>query len=143
MEWMLMPLKRYAEFEGRSRRLEFWMFRLFFYIVMMVLLVIMLAGIPWGEFENEPGAPTPEMGVLFWLGLIGMILWYLACIVPSVAVCMRRFHDQDKSGWMWLIYFVPYVGWMVVVVFMFLEGTRGPNQYGEDPKDPGAQNVFA
>ena len=136
MEWMLLPLKRYADFNGRSRRMEFWMFRIFDYLGMGFFLVVMFAGLPWSEMNNGSSS-NAEPGIFFWIGLGGFLLWYLAMLVPSVAVCVRRFHDQDKSGWMWLIYFIPYVGPLVIVVFMFLEGTKGPNQYGEDPKDAG------
>jgi len=54
--------------------------------------------------------------------------------VPSIAVTVRRLHDQGKSGWFYLISLVPYVGGFIVLVFMCLEGTPGPNEYGENPK---------
>ena len=55
--------------------------------------------------------------------------------IPSVAVVIRRFHDQDKSGWWWWIIFVPVLGFIVFLVFMFLEGTKGDNRFGPDPKE--------
>ena len=58
----------------------------------------------------------------------------LAVFVPGLAVTVRRFHDQDKSGWLALLGLVPYVGGIVVLVFMCLEGTKGENRYGLDPK---------
>ncbi len=110
MEYMLMPLKRYADFSGRSRRMEYWMFVLFVTLVFI--------------------------GGIAFLGI-----FYLAILVPMLAVQVRRFHDQDKSGWMVLLNFIPYVGGLVVFVFMCMEGTRGPNQYGPDPKGD-QSNVF-
>lgn len=143
MEWMLLPLKRYADFDGRSRRMEFWMFRLFFYLVMTVLVVITFGALPWSEILSDNPPQDPDINPLFWVGLVLCAMWYLGCVVPSIAVCVRRFHDQDKSGWLWLLYFIPYIGWLIVVIFMFIEGTKGSNQYGEDPKDENTAGVFA
>jgi uncharacterized membrane protein YhaH (DUF805 family) len=127
MEWMLMPLKRYADFSGRSRRKEYWMFVLFTTIVMVALfaIVAMLGGGLEGMAEGG--------GIFAGAGLI-VLLFALALIVPSIAVQVRRFHDQDKSGWFVLLNLIPYVGGLIVLVFMFLEGTRGPNRFGPDPK---------
>ncbi|MCP5396491.1 MAG: DUF805 domain-containing protein [Sphingomonadaceae bacterium] len=143
MEWMILPFKRYADFTGRSRRMEFWMFRLLFYVVLTVFIGLMIAGFVVSDLGEQSGNRPEDISVMVWIGLAGAGIWYLACIIPSIAVCMRRFHDQDKSGWMWLIYFIPYVGWLVVVVFMCIEGTRGENQYGADPKDPSRADIFA
>ncbi|MHA7819499.1 MAG: DUF805 domain-containing protein [Erythrobacter sp.] len=128
MEWMLMPLKRYADFSGRSRRKEYWMFILGVIIVAVVLSII--------------------EGILGLSGMVGGVygplttLLILAIIIPSIAVQVRRFHDQDKSGWFVLLGFIPFVGGLIVLVFMCLEGTRGPNQYGPDPKGAGDPSAF-
>jgi uncharacterized membrane protein YhaH (DUF805 family) len=74
-------------------------------------------------------------------GVIG--LYWLASIIPYLAVHVRRFHDQDRSGWFYLLAFIPYVGSLVVLVFMCLRGTHGPNRFGEDPLDPGMAMIFA
>ncbi len=121
MEWMLMPLHRYADFSGRSRRKEYWMF---FLLCVAVSVAISIVG--------SIGAGTG--GDMNFLGSLLMGLFFLAIIVPSIAVQVRRFHDQDKSGWFVLLNFIPLIGGLIVFVFMLLEGTRGPNQYGPDPK---------
>ncbi|MCC4587295.1 DUF805 domain-containing protein [Xanthomonas sp. NCPPB 1067] len=127
MEWMLLPLKRYADFNGRSRRKEYWMFVLLQLIVLLVLGgMFAIAAAVMGS-DNGPGA-------LAWLIGAIMVIVALALIVPSIAVSVRRFHDQGKSGWFYLISLVPYVGGLIVLVFMCLEGTPGANEYGEDPK---------
>jgi uncharacterized membrane protein YhaH (DUF805 family) len=128
MEWMLMPLKRYADFSGRSRRKEYWMFVLFTVIVSCALFAVaaMIGGGLSGMAESG--------GIFAGTSLIIFGLFWLAIVVPSIAVQVRRFHDQDKSGWFVLINFIPYVGSLIVLVFMFLEGTRGPNRFGPDPK---------
>lgn len=127
MEWMLLPLKRYADFNGRSRRKEYWMFVLLQVIVLLVLGVMFAIAAAVMGSDKGPGP-------LAWLVGAVMALVALALIVPSIAVSVRRFHDQGKSGWFYLISLVPYVGGLVVLVFMCLEGTPGPNEYGEDPK---------
>ena len=127
MEWMMMPLQRYADFSGRSRRKEYWMFFLFVIIVALVLGII--------------------EGVLGLTGMIGpygplTALFLLGIIIPGIAVQVRRFHDQDKTGWFVLLGLIPIVGGLIVLVFMCLEGTRGPNQYGPDPKGAGDPSAF-
>ncbi|MEQ1542798.1 MAG: DUF805 domain-containing protein [Novosphingobium sp.] len=138
LEWMLMPYRRYADFSGRSRRKEYWMFTLFSVIVAAVLIGLMFAGSSGVDANGDP-----QLGALGYLavGLLG--LWVLGSLIPSIAVTVRRFHDQDKSGWFYLLSFIPYVGGIVVFVFMLLEGTRGPNRFGADPKDPNSTDVFS
>ena len=121
MEWMLMPLKRYADFSGRSRRKEYWMFVLFqmLLLVPLVLIAITLDG------DASGGG-----------------LFLIAVLIPGLAVQVRRFHDQDKSGWLVLLGFIPYIGGLILLIFMCLEGTRGHNRFGPDPKDPYGENVF-
>lgn len=144
MEWMLMPLKRYFDFSGRSRRMEYWMFILFQFIVFFVLTLLLLAFIPFAEITaaEQAGVEPPPPGAGFWvlLGII-MLLW-LAFIVPTIAVTVRRFHDQGHSGWMYLLNFIPFFGGIIVLVFMFLDGNPGPNQWGEDPKGRDMQQAF-
>ena len=112
MDWMLMPLRRYAEFSGRSQRKEFWMFVLFYVIVMVVL-----------------GIVEGALGLTGMVGAYGPLtaLFLLGIIVPLIAVSIRRMHDQDRSGW-WIL--VPIVN----LVFYCLEGTKGDNRFGPDPK---------
>lgn len=119
MEWATLPLKKYADFTGRSRRKEYWSFFLLFVAGLVVLTVI--------------------EGVLGLSGMIGpygplTMLFLLALLVPSLAVGVRRLHDTDKSGWWILIGLVPLIGGIILLVLYVLEGTRGPNQYGPDPK---------
>lgn len=124
---MLMPLKRYFDFEGRSRRKEYWMFTLFYALLMIAALVVVGIG----------AASSGESGELNAVGMLGLSLLgliVLICFIPSIAVQVRRFHDQDKSGWFVLLNLIPSIGGIIVLVFMCLEGTRGENRYGPDPK---------
>lgn len=139
LEWMLMPYRRYADFSGRSRRKEYWMFTLFSVIVSIVLLGLMFGGM--GGIDETTG--EPQMGALSFVGIGLLALWGLGSLIPSIAVQVRRFHDQDKSGWFVLLGFIPYIGGLIVLVFMCIEGTRGPNRFGPDPKDPASADVFS
>lgn len=116
LAWIMLPLRRYADFKGRSRRKEYWLFGL---LIMLAVVAACIAVAPMGE---------AAIGA-------AIVFVVLGSIVPTVAVTVRRFHDQDKSGWFALFNLVPYVGWLIVLIFMLLEGTRGENQYGPDPLD--------
>lgn len=134
MEWMLMPIRRYADFEGRSRRMEYWMFylgQLILYTVLAVFFVFVSVAL---------GSAGAEMAAL--IILIPFFLLMLALFIPTLAVTVRRLHDQDKSGWWILIQLIPFGG-LVLLVFMVLDGTPGPNQYGSDPKGKGDAQTFA
>ena len=58
----------------------------------------------------------------------------LALLIPGIAVGARRLHDLDKSGWRQLIGLIPFIGALIQLVFFFLEGTKGDNRFGDDPK---------
>ena len=132
MEWMLMPLKRYADFSGRSRRKEYWMF-----VLLQILLLIPLMVIGFVLDDLSDGGEGGSILFLLLVGAFGLVFF-----IPSLAVQVRRFHDQDKSGWLILLGLIPYIGGLILLVFMCLEGTRGHNRFGPDPKDPYSENVF-
>lgn len=129
MDWMTLPLKRYADFSGRSRRKEYWMF----------VLGVFIAAIVIGIIEGILGLNQMVGGTY---GPLTLLL-FLAVIIPGIAVQVRRFHDQDKSGWFVLLGLIPLLGGLIVLVFMCLEGTRGPNRFGPDPKGGADPEVFA
>jgi len=105
MNWYLEVLKKYAVFQGRARRKEYWMFFLFNFIIGFVL----------GFISGMLRAP-----VLYYL-------YALAVLIPGIAVGVRRMHDTDHSGW-WLLF--PFVN----LVFACMDGTPGPNRFGPSPK---------
>lgn len=143
MKWMFLPYRRYFDFSGRSRRLEYWLFTLLTILVTILSIVLIFAGFPVAADWQASGT-GPEFGIAFWLGLGGMGVFWLASFIPGIAVTIRRFHDQDLSGWLYLLNFIPYIGGLIVFVMMCLDGTRGANRFGPDPKEPGADaSVFA
>lgn len=124
IEYMTAPLRRYADFSGRSRRMEYWMFVIFNIIVSFIATII----------DVVVGTATSLAGVA---GVFSSLV-ALVFLIPSIAVAARRLHDQDKSGWWLLIIFIPLLGALVLLVFMFLEGTKGDNRFGSDPKEGAA-----
>jgi uncharacterized membrane protein YhaH (DUF805 family) len=119
MNWYLKVLKQYADFSGRARRKEYWMFALFnaiFAIVSMILdnaLGLTIAGLPYGAFY---------------------LLYVLAVLIPGLAVAVRRLHDVGKSGWMLLIGLIPIIGGIWLLVLMVTDSNTGDNEYGANPK---------
>lgn len=143
MHWMLMPLRRYAEFTGRSRRQEYWMYVLFMTLVYVGLLIVLGAMASFDADAFDPKSeriPAAAIPVLLFI-----VLLYLGFFIPTLAVQVRRFHDQDLSGWFALLGFIPYLGWLIILIFMCIEGTAGPNRFGPDPKGRGESqaDVFA
>jgi len=115
MNWYLAVLKNYVGFSGRARRTEYWMFALFNLIVFVVLAI--LAAVTRSFF--------------FW---ILYFLYAVAVIVPGLAVTWRRMQDTGRNGWWILLGLIPFVGGIVLLVFMLLPGTPGANEFGPDPR---------
>ncbi|MGX7925174.1 DUF805 domain-containing protein [Tsuneonella sp. HG094] len=149
MEWMILPFKRYAEFSGRSRRKEFWMFFLFNVIVYAVLAILAF-GVLGAQVELDPNNPLSIYAGLFSGAGLLILLYALATLLPNIAVSVRRLHDRDMSGWWYLgimvASFIPLVGMLASIaylVLMALPGTPGPNRFGPDPKGEGEAEAFA
>jgi uncharacterized membrane protein YhaH (DUF805 family) len=127
MSLMFQPLKKYADFAGRARRSEYWLFTLF--IILVEIAYFILLGVLGGG-----GMGTGQMNGLG-MGLTGLyLLFVLGILIPSIAVSFRRLHDTDRSAWWLLIAFLPFIGGLVLLVFTLLPGTNGPNKFGPDPK---------
>lgn len=150
---MILPFRRFADFKGRSARGEYWAFALLNFLVMMVLGAVFLAfAFSFNLFQDiENGAGPSALftaSMIVPMSILG--IYWLAIIVPSLAVTVRRFHDRDMSGWWYLGFFlaglIPMVGWIASIaslVIMCLPGTPGPNRFGDDPLDPTGADVFA
>ena len=123
MEWYLKVMREnYANFKGRARRKEYWMFSLFFFLFAILGGFVMLL-----LYDIGGEAPGTIATILF-------VIWYLAHLVPSLAVTVRRLHDTGKSGWLYLICLIPYIGGLILFIFTVIEGDNGDNEYGPDPK---------
>jgi uncharacterized membrane protein YhaH (DUF805 family) len=137
MHWMIMPFKRYADFSGRSQRKEYWMFFLLNWIIVLPLFILIGSQ---GDAADKAKDQAASSGPAVEIGVAALLIYLVAIIVPSVAVAIRRFHDQDKSGWLFLLTLIPYVGPFIMLAFMVVDGTPGPNRYGPDPKGRGGSD---
>jgi len=111
---MFEALSKYAVFEGRARRQEYWLFALLYFILAIIA----------GFADGVSGS-----------GLISGLL-ALALLIPSIAVLVRRLHDTDRSGWWALLMLIPILGTLILLVFCVLKGTDGSNRFGDDPLKP-------
>ncbi len=119
MEWYLKVLRQYADFKGRARRKEYWMFTLFNILFAVGAILI-----------------DYTVGTNFLAGYgIFYMLYALATFVPGLGVTVRRLHDVGKSGWMILVGLIPLIGAIWLLVLLVQEGDRGINRFGPDPKD--------
>jgi uncharacterized membrane protein YhaH (DUF805 family) len=138
MQWMLLPYRRYFDFSGRSRRMEFWWFLVFVELVgIAISLVFGINAWMW-----RPGAAmfsSTSVGIGWTLS----VLFGLFNFIPQLAVSVRRLHDRNHSGWMLFIILIPLFGFIWLTVLFFLNGTPGPNRFGPDPKNPYDIDAFS
>ena len=113
MHWYTDVIKKYAVFDGRANRPEYWWFTLINFIITVVLDVVLR------------GAAGQAIG-----GIYG-----LAVLLPSIGVAIRRLHDTNRTGWWILVGLIPIVGWVWIIVLLALAGDPGPNRYGSPPGD--------
>lgn len=127
---MFKPYIRYAEFSGRSSRSEYWLFTLFY-----VLTYLLLAAVGSVLFGAD------KWGILSGIFALGSM-------IPSIAVTVRRLHDSNRSGWNYFWLLLPIIGGIILLVFMCMRGTPGPNSYGMpddglDYDDGGAGDAYS
>ncbi len=103
-------LRKYADFSGRARRYEYWMFCLANIIIGFVL------------------------GLIPFVGATLSGLYSVVVLIPSLALCVRRLHDIGKSGWYYLITLIPVVGIILVLIWFCTDSDAQPNRWGESPK---------
>lgn len=120
MNWYLKCWQQYADFSGRARRKEYWMFTLFNTIIAFVISFVL----------GFIGGLTGLLGLTYL-----SYIYSLAVFIPSLAVCVRRLHDVGKSGWMYLIILIPIVGWIWLIVLFCTDSQPGSNQWGNNPKE--------
>jgi uncharacterized membrane protein YhaH (DUF805 family) len=113
MNWFFKCLTQYADFSGRARRKEFWMFFLFNFIFAIV---------------------TNVLNALLGIAVISL-LYLLVVFIPNLAVIVRRLHDVGKSGWWIFISLIPLIGSIWLLVLLATDGNPGDNQYGKNPKE--------
>jgi uncharacterized membrane protein YhaH (DUF805 family) len=132
---MFDPIRKYATFRGRARRKEYWSFQLAVALLFTAVLIWLDTALGpdvdladqeavQAAMTSSPGATLPA---LLFFGLA------LFLVLPQLALSVRRLHDSDRTGWWVLLNLIP-LGSLVLLVFYLLDGTRGPNRHGSDPK---------
>lgn len=120
MNWYLKVLKQYADFSGRARRTEYWMFVLFNFIFGLVAIAL----------DNVLGIAINNIGYGPIYGI-----YTLAVLIPGLAVSVRRLHDVGKSGLMLLIILIPLIGVIWLLILSLTDSQPGTNQWGSNPKE--------
>jgi uncharacterized membrane protein YhaH (DUF805 family) len=120
MNWFLLALNKYAVFEGRARRREYWYFLLFYLLIFLALFLL----------DVGLGTYSPKMELGFFSGFYSLLIF-----LPSLAVTARRLHDTGKSGWWQLIAANPFLGVLVLISFLLKDSAPISNRYGPNPKD--------
>lgn len=119
MNWYLKVVRdNYANFKGRARRQEYWMFAFINLIIILILNTI------------DRVAFSADMAIL-------SSIYGLAILIPGIAVAVRRLHDTDRSGWWALLGLIPIVGTIILIVIMCFDSTPGTNRFGPNPKHIG------
>jgi uncharacterized membrane protein YhaH (DUF805 family) len=126
MNYYLSVLKNFANFSGRARRKEYWMFSLFNLIFLIVAAIL----------DNLLGTTFVLRGISIGYGYI-YIVYALFVFLPGLAVSVRRLHDVNKSGWLFFIILIPLAGAIWLLVLLCTDSTPGLNKYGPNPKGIG------
>jgi uncharacterized membrane protein YhaH (DUF805 family) len=120
---------KYATFNGRARRSEYWWWALYMFLTGSAVGVIEYSfGLGTGFVSSGAG----EVSAVYNGGLLSG-LWSLAHLLPGLAVGVRRLHDTDRSGWWLLIVLIPLIGILILLYFLLTKGSLGPNRFGDDP----------
>ena len=117
-------LNKYAVFQGRARRSEYWYFFLA-YLLLFAVAALMAYTLGGGRMI---------------LPVLGLVL--LGIFLPTLAAQVRRLHDTNASGWWILVGLIPYVGGLIMLVWFCIPGTKGENRFGPDPLNPGTVEAF-
>lgn len=133
-------LSKYAVFNGRARRSEYWWYTLAVAIVSTILYIAFIVpGLTAYTAATMDAAATgsttvPAMPGSLMAGYAVLSLINLALLLPSLGVTVRRLHDTDRSGFWIFLGLVPVVGGIILIVWEATAGTPGPNRFGPDPK---------
>jgi len=111
-QWYIKCIRQFADFKGRARRKEFWMFALVNFVVSLVISIV---------------------GSIIGTTLLSTI-YSLAILLPSLGVGVRRLHDVGKSGWYMLASLIPVIGWIWLLILAVQDSQPGDNQWGPNPK---------
>ena len=120
MKYFLQAFRKYADFKGRARRKEFW-----YFVLISGLVQSLFVGFHGSIYGHEKLFDSVASAIFF---------------IPTLAVAVRRLHDIGRSGW-WIVIAPTGIGTVVLFVMMLIEGDRGLNEYGPDPKAIGPSKL--
>ncbi len=126
MNYYLKVLKQFADFNGRARRKEYWIYNIINSIIGGLLFFLdYLLGTTIDFLDLGEGN---SLGILY-------LVYALFVFIPGLAVAVRRLHDVGKSGWMLLIALIPLIGAIWLLVLYLTDSNPGENKYGPNPKE--------
>lgn len=123
----------YVNFKGRTSRADYWWTMLG--IFLLTFIIAFIAGLIFGIPEVPTSYATPQEAIEFLKSyfthgyVVVLMIWSLVLILPSLAICVRRLHDINKSGWWYLLNLVPYVGGIVLFIFYLLPSVKEGNRF--------------
>lgn len=126
-------IENYANFSGRARRREYWFFCLSVWLINVAMRIL-------GIIMVIISASSSLLEIVSTSSAVAMALLSLGLIVPSIAVCVRRLHDIGKSGWYFLLSFIPIIGGIILLIWFCRDSVAVSNKWGANPKDPAAQD---
>lgn len=114
--------QKYASFQGRATRAEYWYFVLFAGLIAFAAAFV--GGILGAVFSGGDEDVATGFAVVFYC------IVALGLLCPSISVLVRRLHDTGRSGWWYWLFLIPYLGGIVVFVFTLLGSQQRDNEYG-------------
>ena len=114
---------KYADFNGRARRKEYWMWTLYYTIVLLFAMVL----------DNVLGLNFELLGQNLGYGWLYVTIG-ITHLIPGLGIVVRRLHDVGKSGWFYLIILIPLIGFIWVLVLFCTDGVKEDNKWGSNPK---------
>jgi uncharacterized membrane protein YhaH (DUF805 family) len=126
--WIARPWRQALDFRGRATRREYWTF-------LPLLYALWIAGIATAAMVMTAADVDDDTFdlILITSTLVSMLVGF----IPLLSASVRRLHDHDKTGWLFLLAFIPLVGWIFFLIMMLTPGSPGENGYGPDPRRRG------
>ena len=114
---------KYADFNGRARRKEYWMWTLYYTVILLFAMVL----------DNALGLNFELLGQNLGYGWLYVTIG-ITHLIPGLAIVVRRLHDVGKSGWFYLIILIPLIGFIWILVLFCTDGVKEDNKWGSNPK---------
>jgi uncharacterized membrane protein YhaH (DUF805 family) len=114
---------KYADFNGRARRKEYWMWTLYYTVILLFAMIL----------DNALGLNFELLGQNIGYGWLYVTIG-ITHLIPGLGIVVRRLHDVGKSGWFYLIILIPLIGFIWVLVLFCTDGVKEDNKWGSNPK---------